>query len=144
MPKPVLTTGDWPSDPALIAPALRRDAPAMHRPATWTRGLLDALHPAPSHAAPRGRVVVIGGGFGGLAAALRLAVAGQRVTLLERAPMIGGKARRIGVAGSAVDAGPTVFTMRWVFEELFATAGIQLDEAVTLRAARVLARHAWP
>ncbi|MEM7497778.1 MAG: 1-hydroxycarotenoid 3,4-desaturase CrtD [Pseudomonadota bacterium] len=90
------------------------------------------------------RVAVIGAGFGGLAAALRLAVQGCDVTVLERASHIGGKARTLPVAGRAVEAGPTVFTMRPVFEDLFAAAGTDLSTEVTLRPARVLARHAWP
>ncbi|MEM6678772.1 MAG: 1-hydroxycarotenoid 3,4-desaturase CrtD [Pseudomonadota bacterium] len=90
------------------------------------------------------RVVVIGGGFGGLAAALRLAAAGRPVTLLERAATIGGKARRLAVGTRAVEAGPTVFTMKPVFDALFAAAGSRLEDAITLRPARVLARHAWP
>ncbi|MEL6768621.1 MAG: CrtD protein, partial [Pseudomonadota bacterium] len=44
----------------------------------------------------------------------------------------------------AVEAGPTVFTMRHVFEDLFETAGADLAAEVSLRPARVLARHAWP
>lgn len=87
---------------------------------------------------------MIGAGFGGLAAALRLSAAGHRVTVLERAAEIGGKARTVEVAGRAIDAGPTVFTMRWVFEDLFRTAGLSLDDHVRLTPARVLARHAWP
>jgi 1-hydroxycarotenoid 3,4-desaturase len=43
-----------------------------------------------------------------------------------------------------MDAGPTVFTMRWVFESLFADAGASLDGALTLHRADILARHAWP
>ena len=66
------------------------------------------------------RVVVIGAGVAGLVAALRLAHAGLDVTVLERAALPGGKMRRVPVGGVTVDAGPTVFTMRWVFEEIFA------------------------
>ncbi|MEO1533745.1 MAG: FAD-dependent oxidoreductase, partial [Pseudomonadota bacterium] len=90
------------------------------------------------------RVAVIGAGFGGLAAALRLACQGCEVTVLERAGRVGGKARTLPVAGRAVEAGPTVFTMRPVFEDLFEAAGADLASEVTLRPARVLARHAWP
>ncbi|MEM6946080.1 MAG: FAD-dependent oxidoreductase, partial [Pseudomonadota bacterium] len=89
-------------------------------------------------------IAVIGGGFGGLASALRLSAQGCDVSVFERAETIGGKARRLTVGGRAVEAGPTVFTMRPVFEDLFAAAGAQLEDAVTLHPARVLARHAWP
>ncbi|MEO1773873.1 MAG: 1-hydroxycarotenoid 3,4-desaturase CrtD [Pseudomonadota bacterium] len=91
-----------------------------------------------------GHVAVVGGGFGGLAAALELASAGVDVTLFEAAEQVGGKARRLPVGGRQVDAGPTVFTMRWVFDALFEGAGVALDDAVALEQAQVLARHAWP
>ena len=51
--------------------------------------------------------------------------------------------REIAVAGRAIDAGPTVLTMRWVFEELFAAHGEDFSDHVTLRPAEILARHAW-
>ncbi|MCJ2133848.1 phytoene desaturase family protein [Methylobacterium sp. J-026] len=89
------------------------------------------------------RVVVIGAGIGGLAAALRLAQAGLDVTVLERAARPGGKMRSVPVGDRAVEAGPTVFTMRWVFEELFAECGAHLEDRVVLTRADLLARHAW-
>ena len=88
-------------------------------------------------------VVVVGAGIGGLAAAIDLAAGGLRVTLLERHATPGGKMREHRVGDQLVDAGPTVFTMRWVFEDLFRTAGTTLDERVQARKADVLARHAW-
>lgn len=57
--------------------------------------------------------------------------------------MVGGKMRQVCVAGQSIDAGPTVLTMRWVFEGLFADAGRSLHEHVTLRPLQTLARHAW-
>lgn len=87
----------------------------------------------------RDRVIVIGAGMGGLAAAADLARSGAEVLVLERAAVPGGKMRQVG----GVDAGPTVFTMRWVFEGLFADAGAALDAALTLKPAGTLARHAW-
>lgn len=91
----------------------------------------------------RPHVVVVGGGAGGLACAIDLRGRGLRVTLLERAEVVGGKIRREPVAGRGIDAGPTVLTMRWVFEGLFADAGTQLTDEVQLRPLSVLARHAW-
>lgn len=89
------------------------------------------------------RVIVIGGGAGGLAAAVDCARRGAEVVVLERAAEVGGKIRQEKVAGGAIDAGPTVLTMRWVFERLFAEAGASLAERVPMRPLRVLARHAW-
>jgi 1-hydroxycarotenoid 3,4-desaturase len=93
---------------------------------------------------PTGRVAVIGAGIGGLAAALDLSARGLEVVVLERAAAPGGKMREVAVGpGARVDAGPTVFTMRWVFEELFDAAGASLSDHLTLHPASVLARHAW-
>ncbi|CAO4150634.1 1-hydroxycarotenoid 3,4-desaturase CrtD [Methylorubrum aminovorans] len=89
------------------------------------------------------RVIVIGAGIGGLAAAASLAAKGHDVTVLERAPSIGGKMRSVTVGGVPVEAGPTVFTMRWVFDELFAEAGTSLEAEIGLQPASLLARHAW-
>ncbi len=89
------------------------------------------------------RVTVIGAGAGGLAAAIDLARQGAEVTLLEQAPAPGGKIRQVQVGGTAIDAGPTVLTMRWVFDALFDDAGAALGDHLTLRPADLLARHAW-
>ncbi|MFV8751681.1 1-hydroxycarotenoid 3,4-desaturase CrtD [Nannocystaceae bacterium ST9] len=91
-----------------------------------------------------GSFVVIGGGIGGLCAAIEAAAAGARVTLLERAEALGGKMRELTVAGRQIDSGPTVLTMRWAFEELFAGAGRSLQDYVDLVPLQVLARHGWP
>ncbi len=89
------------------------------------------------------RIVVVGAGIGGLTAAARLAARGFAVTVCERAATAGGKVRQLDTGGVAVDAGPTVFTMRWVFDEVFAACGASLDAALTLTRADILARHAW-
>ena len=79
-------------------------------------------------------VVVIGAGVGGLACAIDLAARGVAVTLLERAAQPGGKMREVEIDGRAMDAGPTVFTMRWVFDELLDSAGTSLDAQLDLSA----------
>jgi 1-hydroxycarotenoid 3,4-desaturase len=89
-------------------------------------------------------VVVVGAGIGGLAAALRLASGGASVAVFDKASRPGGKMRVVEVAGRPVDAGPTVLTMRDVFEDLFASAGMRLQDHARLRPLEVLARHAWP
>ena len=89
------------------------------------------------------RVVIIGAGIAGLAAALSLAARGEDVLVLERAAAPGGKMREIAIGDARIDGGPTVFTMRWVFEELFAEAGTSLEAQLTLQPVTTLARHAW-
>jgi 1-hydroxycarotenoid 3,4-desaturase len=88
-------------------------------------------------------VIVIGAGMGGLAAALDLSSAGARVTVLERQARPGGKMREIEVAGRAIDSGPTVMTMRWIFDALFERAGLDFSELVDLHRSELLARHGW-
>ena len=88
-------------------------------------------------------VVVIGAGIGGLVSAMLLAHSGVRVTLVESAAAPGGKMRQINVGGALVDSGPTVFTMRWVFEQIFAQVGCSLNDVVKLEPLDILCRHAW-
>jgi 1-hydroxycarotenoid 3,4-desaturase len=90
------------------------------------------------------RTLIIGAGVGGLSAAIALASAGVGVTVLERAARPGGKMREVALTdGSRIDGGPTVFTMRWVFDTLLDAAGTSLEAEVALSACSVLARHAW-
>lgn len=88
-------------------------------------------------------VVVIGAGIGGLVAALELAARGLDVLVLESAATPGGKLRSLQAGGAHIDSGPTVFTMRPVFEEIFAACGERLDAHLTLQPLERLARHAW-
>jgi 1-hydroxycarotenoid 3,4-desaturase len=89
------------------------------------------------------RVVVIGAGIGGLCCAIDLARQGFAVEIVERGARAGGKMRETEIEGSFIDSGPTVFTMRWVFEELFAAAGTSFADHVSLEPLEILARHAW-
>ncbi|WP_394730667.1 1-hydroxycarotenoid 3,4-desaturase CrtD [Altererythrobacter sp. GH1-8] len=89
------------------------------------------------------KVAIIGAGIGGLVCAVSLALEGHEVEVFEKEAGPGGKARRIAVSGTEIDAGPTVFTMRDVFDDVFAHAGERLEDHVILTKAEVLARHAW-
>ncbi|GGB33916.1 phytoene desaturase [Roseibium aquae] len=91
-----------------------------------------------------GRIIVVGGGMGGLSAGLSLAADGHDVLILEKADAPGGKARLVPVGPVAVNGGPTVLTMKWVFDGLFQKAGRRLEDYAVLRPASLLARHFWP
>jgi phytoene desaturase len=78
------------------------------------------------------RVVVIGAGMGGLAAAARLAAMGHRVTLCEQAPVTGGKLGHLTRDGFSFDTGPSLLTLPAVYRELFLATGGPLEEAVEL------------
>ncbi len=81
---------------------------------------------------PRPHAVVIGSGFGGLAAAVRLGARGYRVTVLERLEQPGGRARVHRRDGFTFDAGPTIVTAPFLFEELWQLAGKRLADDLTL------------
>ena len=99
---------------------------------------------APAPATTSDHAIIIGAGIAGLAAAIRLSVLGFRVTVLERHDHAGGKIRTTPSAAGPVDAGPTVLTMRHVFDDLFSAADARLDDMVTLVPQPILARHFWP
>lgn len=92
---------------------------------------------------PEKRVVVIGAGMGGLAAALRLTAAGHQVLVVDAAAAPGGKMRRVEAGGRSFDAGPTVLTMKWVFDGLLEAFGTSLEQEISLKKADLLARHYW-
>ena len=80
------------------------------------------------------RVVVIGAGPGGLAAAALLARAGARVQVLERDSVVGGRTRTLeSPGGFRFDLGPTFFLYPQILREIFAACGASLDERVELR-----------
>lgn len=77
------------------------------------------------------QVCVLGGGFAGLSAAIYLALQKYEVTLLEQHTSLGGKAGGFEKDGFRFDMGPSVFTMRWVLEDLFKAAGQALPFELT-------------
>jgi len=76
------------------------------------------------------RIVVIGAGFGGLAAAARLAANGHRVTVLERLDKLGGRAYTFEQDGFTFDGGPTIITAPWLFDDIWAKAGYRREDDV--------------
>ncbi len=84
----------------------------------------------PSHRRPH--AVVIGSGFGGLAAAIRLGAKGYRVTVLEKLDAPGGRAYVYRQDGFTFDAGPTIVTAPFLFEELWKLCGRKMSDDVTL------------
>jgi phytoene desaturase len=89
------------------------------------------------------RVVVIGAGLGGLAAALRLQAMGCDVTVLEQRAAPGGRASRLRTAGFTWDTGPSLITMPWILEEAFAAGGLDLHREVRLRRLDPMYRIRW-
>jgi phytoene desaturase len=79
------------------------------------------------------RAIVIGSGFGGLAAALRLAVRGYAVTVLEKLDAPGGRAYVYRRDGYTFDGGPTIITAPYLFEELWALCGKRMQDHVKVR-----------
>src|SRR5215470_15118345 len=77
--------------------------------------------------------VIIGSGFGGLAAAIRLGAKGYKVTVLEKLDGSGGRAYVFRQDGFTFDAGPTIVTAPFLLEELWRLCGRQLADDVTLQ-----------
>lgn len=84
-------------------------------------------HPSRPHA------IVIGSGFGGLAAAVRLGAKGYRVTVLEKLDAPGGRAYVHRRGGYVFDAGPTIVTAPFLFEELWTLCGKRFSDDITLK-----------
>jgi phytoene desaturase len=94
---------------------------------------LQALTEPAGHRDERPHAIIIGSGFGGLAAAIRLGARGYRVTVLERRDQPGGRAYVYRQDGFTFDGGPTVITAPFLFEELWALCGRRLADDVDLR-----------
>jgi 1-hydroxycarotenoid 3,4-desaturase len=87
--------------------------------------------------------IIIGAGVGGLSAAIALSARGEQVTVLESQAGAGGKMLPVQLGEHRFDSGPTVMTMRWVFDELLALSGTRLDTLVKLLPLQILTRHYW-
>jgi phytoene desaturase len=99
-------------------------------------------------ARPVSRIVVVGAGVGGLAAAARLAAAGHEVTIFERTDTVGGKLGRYSRETPAgtfhFDTGPSLLTLPQVFTDLFLATGAKLDEYLDLVPLDPVVRHHFP
>jgi phytoene desaturase len=90
------------------------------------------------------KTIIIGAGIAGLSAAIRLQVAGHQVTIYEKNERVGGKMYQVEQDGFRFDTGPSVITMRHVFEDLFRAAGRKLDDYLDLMALEPLTRYFYP
>ena len=86
---------------------------------------------APDSDAPH--AIVVGAGFGGLAAAVRLGAKGYRVTVFDKLDAPGGRAYTFRQDGFTFDAGPTILTAPHLFNELWALCGRRLEDDITLK-----------
>ena len=92
----------------------------------------------------RHRAAVVGSGFGGLAAAIRLQARGVRTVVFEKRDLPGGRAYVYQDQGYTFDAGPTVITAPDCLEELFEVAGRRLSDSVDMLPVRPFYRLSWP
>ncbi len=113
-------------DRSRVLPSLEREPAARRTTPAATRSE-QRVRPEAPHA------VVIGAGLGGLAAAIRLSVRGYRVTVLDRLDQPGGRARVHRIDGFTFDAGPTVVTAPFLFEELWQLCGRRFEDDIDLR-----------
>lgn len=89
-------------------------------------------------------IAVIGGGLGGLSAAIRLAANGFNVDLYEQNSMCGGKANQISDGGFRFDTGPSLLTMPFVLNELFESAGEKLGDHLEISPLDILCKYFYP
>jgi len=79
------------------------------------------------------KVVIIGGGLGGMSAGIRLAADNYDVTILEKGGRLGGKLNKRGGMGYTFDIGPTILTMPWVLEQLFKHVNRNLSDYIHIK-----------
>jgi phytoene desaturase len=87
--------------------------------------------------------IIIGGGLGGLSAAIRLAKKGFTVTILEKNETVGGKVNIVESGGYKFDTGASLLTMRHVLEELFEFAGKRLEDYLEIVPLEPICRYFW-
>lgn len=90
------------------------------------------------------RAAIIGGGLGGLSAAIHLQLAGYQVTIYEARDRLGGRANVIERDGFRFDTGPSLLNYPWVFEQLFRAAGRTMSDYITLTPVDPSIRFLWP
>ncbi|MBA4122418.1 MAG: phytoene desaturase [Acidobacteria bacterium] len=89
------------------------------------------------------KIIIIGAGLGGLAAAVRLAKSGFDVTVLEKNETVGGKVNFVEAGGYKFDTGASLLTMRHVFEDLFTFAEKRLEDYLDLTSLDPICRYFW-
>lgn len=89
-------------------------------------------------------VLIIGGGLGGLSAAIHLKTKGFNVTLLEKNKTVGGRANRIEMEGFRFDTGPSLLNYPWVFKQLFEAAGRNMTDYIKLLPVDPSITFHWP
>jgi len=77
------------------------------------------------------KIIIIGSGFGGLGAAVRLAARGYEVEIFEKRDKLGGRAYVYDINGFKFDGGPTVITAPFMFDDIFQAAGKRREDYIT-------------
>ena len=90
------------------------------------------------------KVIVVGAGIGGLVAANILSKKGFKVEVYEKNKNPGGKLRSVESKFGKIDAGPTVFTFKEIFDEIFKLCGEKIDDHLQIEKEPIIARHFWP
>ena len=89
------------------------------------------------------KIIIIGAGLGGLAAACRLAKKGFSVTVLEKNETVGGKVNAVESGGYKFDTGASLVTLPHIFEELFEFCGEKLEDYLTFEKLEPICRYFW-
>jgi phytoene desaturase len=89
------------------------------------------------------KIIIIGAGLGGLAAACRLAKSGFAVTVLEKNAAVGGKVNAVETGGYKFDTGASLLTMRHVLEELFEFCGAKIEDYLQIVPLEPICRYLW-